>query len=1611
MKKIFLLGTFFCVLTSLTEKQCNEYPRVIEKLELLERIRQEEPEALQEKAVIKEIHEIFLWALEHQDIRVLELLKQYPTATHGTSALATKNCSLLANCFCKDITFENLTVTESLTLTPPACITTSCLNILDADSDNAITIHAPSLVSSYSLSLPAGVGLAGQVLTTDGNNPAELTWQDAAVVITGTSCAIPDILVLRDGTGSFAATTLTCTGDVLLRYVPKEYPDDEDEEGISDSCVGVPMLSAYGEKNIFLGINAGNSSVLGRRNISVGESALAANIDGSYNIAIGGDALLSNTLGNSNIAIGDEALSELVAGDNNIVIGDLAGGGIIDASYTICIGSNGYNSGNAIFIGSPGIHNKTTIAGIRGVTPADPDTQVVIIDANGQLGSTTMGGVTTGTSCATPNTLVQRDGNSSFSAGSITLSNNVLLSYTGVGGCNAGSPFLTYKSDTFDDLEFGSIHMGINAGNVNGFANIAIGNNALSMNEFIDNIAIGNSVLEKNIEGNSNVAIGNFTLQENVGSFNTAVGSSALAINVIGENNTVIGANAAAGSTQGSRNTVIGSSSFTNDSSGSDNTIIGYRAGSPGSNNICIGARNGLAEETGVIRIGTKGDLDEILTTSCFIDGIRGVIPTDSDIQLVVIDTSGQLGSQALSVIVSGTSGNIPNTLVLRDENGGFYSGMITANLTGTATYALDSLSSVTSKFAETAEYAEYAEFANSALSSSSAIDSLTSTSAQYLTGNFLGDVVGTQDTTQVVTICGAPACDIVTAASAIFSATHCNNTNTLVKRDGSGSFIAGSIALQNSTLLTYSAGGSTCDVGSRVLSVPRTDNIFLGLNSGNLSLIGDRNVAVGSQALSNVIYGTNNTAIGFNAGSNVINGEDNIYIGANVTGSSDDVRVMRIGIPGVQSRTIIAGINNTPLSAPRGIVIVDNDSRIGSNLDYLITLTAATSCNEVNRLVKRDGSGSFIAGSIALQNSTLLTYSAGGSGCDVGSRILSVPGIDNIFLGLNSGNPSLSGTGNVAVGGDSLNKNTNGHSNTAVGYQALANVMSGISNTAIGFNAGADIKDGGNNIYIGSNVRGSLLDSNVIQIGTPGVQSKTIIAGINDTTLSVPAGLVIIDSSGQLGSSASYLNTLTTATSCNLVNSIVKRDSNGSFIGYSIGLKSQTLLTHGGSACDAGNPVLRVSGQNLSLGLNAGLGDSGNSNTAIGYEALQGSTGGQNTAVGASALKPNTTGINNVAVGYNSGSIITTGSNNIYIGAHVTGSVANENNAIQIGLQGTQNKTIIAGISGITPPTPTGLVTINNAGQLGSCASYLNMLTTATSCNNPNTFVKRDGNGNFISSGITLSGRVLLSYTEGESGCDQGDSILSVVGGIDGSIYLGKDSGNLTTNSTHNTAVGNRSLTNISSGYANTAIGWFSLVNATTGVGNIALGSGAGVLCQEGSYNIYIGSNGKGFENNTIRIGGRLYEEAMQRCFIDGISGVNIGSGSQVFINSSGQLGTNSSSQRYKENIKDMGDVTQDIYNLRPVVFNYKTDASKRTEYGLIAEEVEEFYPGIVVKNKDGLPETVQYQYLPMMMLNEMQKQHAEIAEFKKEYLQNIAELRVKNQQLEDALAELQRQ
>ena len=198
------------------------------------------------------------------------------------------------------------------------------------------------------------------------------------------------------------------------------------------------------------------------------------------------------------------------------------------------------------------------------------------------------------------------------------------------------------------------------------------------------------------------------------------------------------------------------------------------------------------------------------------------------------------------------------------------------------------------------------------------------------------------------------------------------------------------------------------------------------------------------------------------------------------------------------------------------------------------------------------------------------------------------------------------------------------------------------------------------------------------------------------------------------------------------------------------------------------------------------------------------------------------------------------------------------------------------------------------------------------------------------------------------------------------------------------NTAEGGDALALNTTGGGNTAIGTGALSSNTTGNGNIAVGSFAGHDLTTGNQNIVIGNpNAVAGESNTMRIGGSL---SQTRAFIAGIRGVATGNNDavNVVIDSDGQLGTVSSSRRFKKEIKPMDTASEAILALKPVTFHYKSDKTNRSEFGLVAEEVAEINPDLVVRDENGEIYTVRYEAVNAMLLNEFLKEHRTVQEQK---------------------------
>ncbi len=321
--------------------------------------------------------------------------------------------------------------------------------------------------------------------------------------------------------------------------------------------------------------------------------------------------------------------------------------------------------------------------------------------------------------------------------------------------------------------------------------------------------------------------------------------------------------------------------------------------------------------------------------------------------------------------------------------------------------------------------------------------------------------------------------------------------------------------------------------------------------------------------------------------------------------------------------------------------------------------------------------------------------------------------------------------------------------------------------------------------------------------------------------------------------------------------------------------------------------------------------------------------SGSENTGVGHSALTNVTTGSDNIAIGSSALNAITDGQNNTAIGR----------SAITSGSSGTLN--VAVGWHSMT----TGL-----------------------------------GDGN-----VAIGAQTLASVTAGGSGTTSNVAIgyQSMVSASQamGCIGIGYRTLQNVTTGTDNIGIGWNSLILSQDGISNVAVGVQSLDTIVSGNSNVAIGYQAGkALTTNDSSNILIGANvaGTAGDNTTTRIG-----TGQTACFVSGIFGVTVDvSGVPIVVDVNDQLGTVVSSRRFKENIEPLGPTK--VLDLDPVSFNFKKNPSGVKSIGLIAEDVAKVMPDMVVYDDEGIPFTVRYDHVSIMLLQEVKSLRAELNELK---------------------------
>jgi hypothetical protein len=337
--------------------------------------------------------------------------------------------------------------------------------------------------------------------------------------------------------------------------------------------------------------------------------------------------------------------------------------------------------------------------------------------------------------------------------------------------------------------------------------------------------------------------------------------------------------------------------------------------------------------------------------------------------------------------------------------------------------------------------------------------------------------------------------------------------------------------------------------------------------------------------------------------------------------------------------------------------------------------------------------------------------------------------------------------------------------------------------------------------------------------------------------------------------------------------------------------------------------------------------------NTALGFEALNHNTAGKiNTATGVRALLSNTSGNYNSATGVYALYANINGWYNNAVGAY-----ALSHNTI--GNYNTANgySALYYNTASYNTATGFGALYRNTAGNVNVANGYLALSSNTT------------GGAN-VANGVQALYSNIIGHDNTANGFDA--LFSNTIGSV-------------------NTANGVSALYSNTDGSYNTANGDLALFSNTTGGANTGIGDGAGYNIT-GDGNVCIGAGVVGVvgvdDTTWIR---NIYTTVQPVVGTDP---------DYVTVNSDGRLGRGDvSSRRYKHDIKLMDKASEALFKLKPVSFRYKEefDPTQTLAFGLIAEEVAEVYPDLVGRNAEGQPESVRYEQINAMLLNEFLKAH----------------------------------
>lgn len=620
-----------------------------------------------------------------------------------------------------------------------------------------------------------------------------------------------------------------------------------------------------------------------------------------------------------------------------------------------------------------------------------------------------------------------------------------------------------------------------------------------------------------------------------------------------------------------------------------------------------------------------------------------------------------------------------------------------------------------------------------------------------------------------------------------------------------------------------------------------------------------------------------------------------------------------QIHFSGYEGASYIDGAKITSTSS--GVI---GANLVGGNLQFY-THPNSAAANPTLRMTIQPTGEILIA---APDSGTGLTVTAGGITATAGN-IAASAGTVSASTTVTAGTDLISTAGNVKL-----------PTTTAV----VGQIMSNNATWAHSYSNG-----GSTNVFIGSGAGNFTLTTGISNVGIGTDTLKVVSTGNYNEALGYKAGTAVTTGTGNflVGYQSGWAiadGSYNTAIGTHALESNVSTDGNIA-IGYraledtvtagSIGLGYYALqrLNGAGAYCiGIGYEALKGAADTTSIGT-----------IAIGKGAAKALTLASGTiAIGQDALLVATTPTNTIAIGFEAGKTISTATDNTLIGYGVGAAMTTGGTHTAIG----------SGALATISTSSTGCVAIG----------YL----AANACSSGGHVAIGSGAMRYTGAGATHTTAV------GYQAC-QGDGVTAPTG--DKNVALGYATLKNYTSGSYNTALGSTCLKGITSGSNNVGIG---NITSTTGGGSALTGNDHS--------NIMIMNVGVAGDVHTMRLGtDGTGAGGIDTVYVAGIN-TSCGATTNLCLNtavSNGgyKIGLSSSSLKLKENIKDLGDASNFIYKLRPVEFSWKSDPLKKRECGLIAEEVAEISPMLVLMDKNGEPMTVRYELLSSLLLNELQK------------------------------------